>query len=140
MSFDWIFSALGLLVGAGLGAAGLFNPRWAAKLVRLQEAQPGGFAEFRATYGGLFLGAHGGALALLFIASVSDDLAMLSMAAGAAGILAAAWAATASGRIVAIYADKAATKFNWQSAGFEAGVALLIGAPWIAWLFGSLAR
>ncbi|MGE0046242.1 MAG: hypothetical protein AB7J28_03065 [Hyphomonadaceae bacterium] len=140
MSFDWILSAIGLLIGAGLGAAGLLNPRWAEKLVRLSEAAPGGFAEFRATYGGLFFGAHAAALALLFIASYSDDLAALSMTAGAAGVLSVAWAGSAFGRALSILRDKTGTKFNWQSVAFEGGVALLIGAPWFGWLFTSLTR
>ena len=53
----WCLSALALAFGAYLGARGLFDPHWAQKLVRLKpDEQGGGFAEFRATYGGVFLG------------------------------------------------------------------------------------
>ncbi|MBS0384976.1 MAG: hypothetical protein JSS00_06470, partial [Proteobacteria bacterium] len=55
----WCLSALALGFGALLGARGLIDPRWAQRLVRLQpDERGGGFAEFRATYGGLFFGLH----------------------------------------------------------------------------------
>jgi hypothetical protein len=61
----WCLSALALAFGALLGLRGLIDPRWAQKLVRLRpDEQGGGFAEFRATYGGVFLGLH--AVALFF--------------------------------------------------------------------------
>src|SRR5690242_20363139 len=49
----WSLNALALAFGAYLGLRGLFDPNWAAKLVRLKpDERGGGFAEFRATYGG----------------------------------------------------------------------------------------
>nr|WP_070959468.1 DUF4345 family protein [Hyphomonas sp. Mor2] len=52
--------ALGFCAALGLGA--LFVPKWAAGVVRLvadpDPEKPGGFSEFRATYGGLLLLIH----------------------------------------------------------------------------------
>ena len=59
MIFAWGLSALALAFGAALGVRALIDPDWAAKFVRLKpDEQGGGFAEFRATYGGVFLGLH----------------------------------------------------------------------------------
>jgi hypothetical protein len=56
---------LALLAGAGLGVRALIDPAWAAKFVRLKaDEQGGGQAEFRATFGGVFLGLHFVALVL----------------------------------------------------------------------------
>ena len=47
---------------AALGAGALLAPKWAAGVVRLapdpDPEKPGGFSEFRATYGGLLLLIH----------------------------------------------------------------------------------
>lgn len=52
--------ALGFCAALGFGA--MFFPSWAAGVVRLVEDpnpdKPGGFSEFRATYGGLLLLIH----------------------------------------------------------------------------------
>ena len=52
--------ALGFCAALGLGS--LLFPSWAAGVVRLvadpDPAKPGGFSEFRATYGGLLLLIH----------------------------------------------------------------------------------
>ncbi|NQY98303.1 MAG: hypothetical protein HRT82_14215 [Henriciella sp.] len=59
--------ALGFCAALGLGS--LFIPKWAAGVVRLvadpDPAKPGGFSEFRATYGGLLLLIHLSALIIL---------------------------------------------------------------------------
>jgi hypothetical protein len=66
--------ALGFCAALGLGA--LFAPKWAAGIVRLvadpDPAKPGGFSEFRATYGGLLLLIH---LTVLII-MLQDELAL----------------------------------------------------------------
>ena len=59
--FDLIaLIALGFCALLGLGS--LFAPKWAAGVVRLvadpDPEKPGGFSEFRATYGGLLLLLH----------------------------------------------------------------------------------
>lgn len=62
MSIGEIISLITLLVGAVLGLSAMFSPAWASRVVRLVEdpdpLRPGGYSEFRATYGGLFLFSH----------------------------------------------------------------------------------
>lgn len=133
----WLLNALALTFGAALGARGLFDPHWAARFVRLKpdDAQAGGFAEFRATYGGVFLGLHGAALltSVLWIAHGATVMGMY--ATGAAFVLGAGWAGASAGRLLAVWRDGARTDFNLLSAGVEALMALLIGAPWLQWWF-----
>ncbi len=135
MLLGWALHLLALCFGAYLGARGLLDPRWASRLVRLQaDEQGGGFAEFRATYGGVFLGLHGMALLLTLYWLMSSAPSMGAIAAGASLPIAIAWAGAAFGRIVSIWRDKADTRFNRVSAGVEAAMALAIGAPWAFWL------
>jgi len=135
MIFAWVLNALGLGFGVILGVRALIDPRWAAKLVRLKEdEQGGGFAEFRATYGGLFAASHGVAL-LLTLGWLGQGEYMIGVAAiGAAAVLAAAWGGTAVGRVVSMWRDGTDTKFNRLSVGVEVAVAFCIAAPWLAWL------
>ncbi|MDX2238467.1 MAG: DUF4345 family protein [Hyphomonadaceae bacterium] len=136
MSFAWIAAALALLIGAGVGLKGMTDPHWAARLLRLQaEAErPGGFAEFRATFGGLFLFAH--AFAFYFVARtiLSGNDVTAVIAGGAVGVLSAAWGGTAFGRLVAMALDKADTPFNRASTAFEILIAAALAAPWMAGL------
>jgi hypothetical protein len=131
-------SLVGLLIGAGMGLYGMINPRWAARLVRLRDDpdRPGGFAEFRGTYGGLFLGAHGFALA--FLVPFLQEREVLGafpthwVALGAIGVCAMMWLATSIGRAISIVADKTGGGFNYSSVGFEVALGLVIAAPVIA--------
>jgi hypothetical protein len=96
-----LISAAALAFGAGLGVKGLFDPAWAGKLVRLQaeHGQPEGFAEFRSTLGGMFLGLH---LAALICLGVSRGEAGIA----ACSILSAGWLFTAVGRFMAYKLDQ----------------------------------
>lgn len=135
MTFAWVLCALGLMFGAGLGARALFDPHWAQKLVRLKpDEQGGGFAEFRATYGGLIFGAHALALVLLALYAIGGEFVVGVAATGASAVLSAAWGATAFGRAIAMWRDGADTKFNRMSFGVEVLAAIAIGAPWIDWV------
>ncbi len=137
MLIAWILNALALGIGVILGARALIDPRWAAKLVRLNaDEKSGGFAEFRATYGGLFLGAHAAALALTLQWLASEQYLIGVAASGAAAVLAAAWGATAFGRALAMWRDAADTRFNRVSTAFELLVAAAIGGPWLLWALG----
>jgi hypothetical protein len=138
MVVAWVVSALALAFGAGLGARGLIDPHWAARFVRLKEdEQGGGFAEFRATYGGLFLALHAAAL-LLSLKWLADGEAVVgAIAAGASGAVAAGWAGAALGRLLSMWRDPGArTRFNQLSATVEGAMTLLIGGPWLLWLLG----
>lgn len=136
--FAWSVNIFGLAFGVFLGARGLIDPNWVSRLVRLQpDEQAGGFAEFRATYGGVFLCLH--AAALLFSAAWFWTGAGVigAYAAGASAVVAAGWGGAAFGRAIAIWRDKADTKFNRLSAVIEAAMALAIGLPWLIWYFSS---
>jgi hypothetical protein len=135
----WIVSALGMAFGAYLGLRGLLDPRWASRLVRLKEdEQGGGFAEFRATYGGVFLGLHAAGLALTLQYLRSGHEVIGVAATGAVAALAFGWAGAAFGRLVSMWRDAGtATPFNRLSVGVETALALAIGAPWALWLLGA---
>jgi hypothetical protein len=136
--FAWILNALGLLFGAALGARGLLDPRWAARLVRLQpDEQGGGFAEFRATYGGVFLGLHGIAFILTMSWIFNGEGPVGTTAVGAAAVIAAAWFGASFGRVVSMLRDGTRTRFNEMSAALEIALAAAIGAPWFVWLAGA---
>ena len=134
----WCLSALALVFGAWLGARGLITPRWAQKLVRLEpDEQGGGFAEFRATYGGLFLGLHGAALYFALSWIVFGGALIGVLATGACAVIAAAWGGAALGRALSMLRDRTYTRFNLFSALFEAVLAIIIAAPWFVWSVGA---
>jgi hypothetical protein len=133
----WLLNALALLFGAALGARGLLDPKWAARFVRLKadETQEGGFAEFRATYGGVFFALHAAALVISVDWILAGESIVGLYAAGAAAVVGAAWAGYAGGRALSMLRDGTRTRFNMMSAGVEALLALLIAGPWIVWVF-----
>jgi hypothetical protein len=136
MPWPYWLAATGLLIGAGMGLYAMLNPGWAAKLVRLREDQPGGAAEFRGTYGGLFLGAHGAALALMIPFSREiEDLGGVPTHWALMGALAACammWLGTSFGRALSVALDRTGGAFNYGSIAFEIAVGLMIAAPWLA--------
>jgi hypothetical protein len=119
-------AAIAAFLGAGLGMIGLLAPDRAAKIVRLipDPAMPGGQAEFRASYGGLFLAGHAVPFGALVTGSPAAALLCLP--------LAAAWFGAAIGRVVSINLDDARTGYNWFSVGFEAVLGLALLAPLLA--------
>lgn len=136
MTLAWILNALALLFGAGLGARALIDPKWAARFVRLKaDDQGGGFAEFRATYGGVFLASHAVALLMTLMYALGGEYVIGVAASGGAVALGAAWAGSCGGRVLAMLLDGADTNFNRISAVVEAVLALAIAAPWLAWYF-----
>jgi hypothetical protein len=137
MLLAWILNALALAAGALLGVRGLLDPKWAQKLVRLKpDEQRGGFAEFRATYGGLFAAMHAAALLFTLKWIGGGEYVLGVAAAGASATIAAAWAGACFGRLVAMWRDGARTRFNEIAALIEAAMALLVGGPWLLWLAG----
>jgi hypothetical protein len=130
-NLPFIISAATLAFGAGLGLKGLFDPRWAGKLVRLQpeNGQPEGFAEFRSTLGGMFLGLH--LVALLFVIFGGSQAGV-----AACVILAAGWLFTAVGRFMALKMDEDCNHSHVKtSIGIEVVAGLLILVWPIAQLF-----
>jgi hypothetical protein len=119
-----VLSGLAMATGAVLGLLGLFAPTAASRLARLRvdPERPGGQAEFRATFGGVFFGLHAAGLVCLALGG--------GWAMGAAGVLAAGWAGAGAGRLISILADRgAATGFNRASAAVEFALALAIASP-----------
>lgn len=96
----YVISAGTLAFGVGLGIKGMFDPTWAGRLVRLQpeNGQPEGYSEFRATFGGMFLGLHLSALICLALWREPVGVA-------ACAILAAGWLFTALGRYLSFSLD-----------------------------------
>ncbi|MBL8547019.1 MAG: hypothetical protein JNL81_11185 [Hyphomonadaceae bacterium] len=134
MLFAWGVSALALMIGAGLGARALIDPEWAAKFVRLKaDEQGGGQAEFRATFGGVFLALHAAALLLTGFYLLGGEYVIGVCATGAAFVIAAGWGGAATGRAISMWRDGADTKFNRMSVGVEAAMAFAIAMPWLVW-------
>lgn len=134
MLFAWWLNALALLVGVGLGARALWDPTWAAKFVRLKaDDQGGGQAEFRATFGGVFLGLHLVALLFTLLYLKSGNYLIGVNATGSSAVIAAGWAGAAFGRAISIWRDGADTKFNRLSIGVEVAMAFAIAMPWLVW-------
>jgi hypothetical protein len=132
----WI-SALGLAIGAGMGLYAMIRPSWASWLVRLKadEARPGGSAEFRGTYGGLFFFTHAMPLAFLLVAMTGPPDAhgfAAPIVMVMSSVCVAAWWGTAVGRVVSIVVDRQGLPFNLASVGFECILGLMIGAPLLA--------
>lgn len=134
MLFAWVVSALALIVGAALGARALIDPAWAAKFVRLKaDEQGGGQAEFRATFGGVFLALHAAALLLTLFYLLGGEYVIGVCATGASFAIAAGWGGAAFGRAVSIWRDGADTPFNRMSIGVETAMAFAIAMPWLVW-------
>lgn len=117
--------------GAVLGVRGLLDPHWAARLVRLQESGPGGFSEFRATFGGLFLASQAAGLALLgALLSGAGEPARWA-ALGAIAVCGAMWLGTGIARIVSLVLDRADTPFHRVAVGLELVMGVAILLPWL---------
>ncbi len=96
-----LIAAAGLAFGCAIGLASLAAPHWAAGVVRLvaDPDKPGGFSEFRATYGGLLAFSHGAALvALLALPALPGTMAALPLAFG--------WLGAALGRSLSLLLDR----------------------------------
>lgn len=95
--------ALGFCAALGLGA--LFAPKWAAGVVRLtadpNPDKPGGFSEFRATYGGLLLLLHLSALIVLLQDSLGLQYKIFALFP-----IAMAWLGAGFGRLLSLLLDK----------------------------------
>lgn len=100
-----IISITALGFCAILGLASLLSPKWAAGIVRLQADpdpdKPGGFSEFRATYGGLLLMLHLCAVAILMQADLKLYYKIFTIFP-----IAAAWFGAGLGRTVSLLLDK----------------------------------
>lgn len=125
MDIVTIIVAIAGLFGAALGAGALVSPGWAAKFVRMQAdpAQPDGYAEFRATFGGVFLALHAALLVALF-----TGFGFI----GASAMLCAGWAGAAGGRVLSLLLDGSKgvrTRHNYVSIIVEVVMAIVFALP-----------
>ena len=132
MHFTEIIALVGLGIGALLGLGALFAPDWAAGVVRLKAdpEKPGGYSEFRATYGGLLLLTHLTSFILVLNSPPSISVvAALPMAMG--------WFGAAIGRTLSMVLDRdkggdAKIIPIWMST--EIALGLAIAAPILQFL------
>jgi Domain of unknown function (DUF4345) len=117
------------VIGAGLGLGAMISPTWAAKLVRMQADpdNPDGYAEFRATFGGVFFFLHAA-----FLLAVLLGQGVI----GAAAVLCFGWGGAAFGRILSLLLDGAAvrTRHNYVSVGVELVAAAAFALPVIVFV------
>ena len=104
-------ATIGAALTLALGLLGLFAPGFAAEMVELSARTHPGRSEFRATYGGLFVG-----LGLVPLAT-QEPVAFL--------VAGAAWVGAALGRVVSITLDKSLSPRNWLAVGFEGAIGAL---------------
>ncbi len=102
----------GAVISIVAGCLGLIWPRRVSAVIGLQLPGNLGLSEFRATYGGLFIGAG---LATLILGS--RDAAL---------VLAAAWGGAFLARAISLVVDKSRSKENIAGLVIELGVASLL--------------
>lgn len=135
--WSWILAGLAAGVGTAMGLLSLINPRWGASVVRLapDPRWKGGWAEFRASYGGALVLLHGAVLLTLAMSFQAGSGAVM----GASFAASCYWLGMAIGRIVSIIADRekeTATGYNMGGVAFELVLAAALGAPFLAHLGG----
>lgn len=122
--------ALGFCAALGLGA--LLVPKWAAGVVRLvadpDPEKPGGFSEFRATYGGLLLLIHLSALIILLQPELDLPYKVFALFPVAMG-----WIGAGLGRLFSLLLDKKENRENglipvWIPLELALGFAILAPA------------
>ena len=126
MIFTYI-SMAALAFGAWAGFMALVAPNQIANTLRLQAApgRPGGYAEFRATFGGVFLMIHLVALLLVLRLPVTGVVLVILP-------IAAAWLGAALARIASMVLDKEKNGeggINRYWVVLEVVIALMIAAP-----------
>lgn len=135
MSLSWMLAGLAAAIGAIMGLMSLAMPRWGANVVRLapHPDMAGGWAEFRASYGGALVLAHGAVLLTL----------MMSAQAGAGAVMGASfavglyWLGMAIGRAISMVVDadqNTRTRYNAAAIVFEAVMGVALCAPFLAHL------
>ena len=135
MSLSWMLAGLAAAIGAIMGLMSLAMPRWGANVVRLapHPDMEGGWAEFRASYGGALVLAHGAVLLTL----------MMSAQAGAGAVMGASfavglyWLGMAIGRAISMVVDadqNTRTRYNAAAIVFEAVMGVALCAPFLSHL------
>lgn len=104
LHFTEIISLIALGFCAAIGAGALFVPKWAANVVRLvadpNPDKPGGFSEFRATYGGLLFMLHFSAIIILIQPELNITAKLFALFPIAVG-----WVGAGAGRTMSLLLD-----------------------------------
>ena len=106
------FATIGAGVSVAAGVLGFLWPHQVSKVIGLGLPSTLAISEFRATYGGLFIGAG---IAVLMIGSCD-----------AARVLGAAWAGAFVARAASVVIDRSRSKENIAGLVIEAAVATLL--------------
>ena len=127
-----IIALIAALLGAAMGLLGLINPEWSRKTVRLapDSEKPGGYSEFRASFGGLFL-FFNGAVVLTIIGG--------NGIIGASFAAAMTWIGMGFGRVISMIFDGGRgvrTGYNVFAVAFEWALGLMLLAPFITHIGG----
>lgn len=138
MPISFMIAGFAAALGGLMGLLSLAVPAWGASVVRLQPCheKPGGWTEFRATYGGMFFALHGAVLLSIAMSAQAGTASVIAtgFAAGAA------WFGMATGRIVSMALDhdsqNTRTSYNVSAVVFEYVMAGALMAPFIAHLGG----
>lgn len=131
--FTEIISIIALGCCSLAGMAGLFAPKWTASAVRLMSdpdpERPGGFAEFRALYGGFFLMLH---ITLLVIVLVPTEQLPIQFKIFALFPVSAAWIGAGFGRAISLFMDgdeNRGSGNNFALIAVELALGVAIAAP-----------
>ncbi|MDX2233417.1 MAG: hypothetical protein NW200_02860 [Hyphomonadaceae bacterium] len=131
-----LLSLAGLAFGAAIGLYGLLDPRWAARLVRLREDGPGGFSEFRATFGGLFLASQAAGLvfvgAHLLGVTALGGAPVIGLALGAVTVCGLMWIGTGLARVASMALDGTDTPYHRVAVGVEFFMGAVILSLWLS--------
>jgi Domain of unknown function (DUF4345) len=124
MSIDQILNVIGASVTMAMGLMGLLTPKIAAKFTGLNATNKTAFAEFRATFGGMFV--------VMGVVPIWTGSALAFRMAGCI------WLGAAFGRLLSVLLDDGYKEVkNIVGVGFEAGIGLLLlaGSPYFKTLF-----
>lgn len=115
-----ILNSIGAFGTIGMGCLGLFAPNMASRMTGLTAINKTAFAEFRATFGGMFI-----AMGLIPLLTAEPFAYFM------AGTI---WIAAACGRLVSVLLDRGYQEIkNIGGIAFEAsfGLLMLAGSPFI---------
>ncbi|TGY90028.1 hypothetical protein E5163_02540 [Marinicauda algicola] len=126
----WIIAAIAALIGTAMGLASFVRPRWGANVVRLavREDRPGGWAEFRASYGLGFALLHASVLLTLAMSAQAGEGSVI----GTSFAVAVYWLGMGIGRLTSMALDAGKgtrTGYNLFSVGFEFVLGAMLLAP-----------